>query len=354
MTGIPAPDGLPDVAPEQDAPPARSTTLLAGATPDWRIIEIGPSHAPIAPCSAGWNTTVVDHADQAGLIAKYATDPLFDTARIERVDVVWTGGALDAAVPADLHGRFDLLIASHVIEHFPDPIGVLRSAERLLRPDGGVVSLAVPDKRLCFDFFRPHSSTGQLLAAHRDGRARHTASNMFDHHAYFAELDGRIGWDWTGPTDGVRAVNGLERGLKAFRDASEDPASDYRDCHAWMFTPASFELAILEIAAAGLIDLRVERMEPQGGVEFLVHLRRGRDAFATTAALEDRRRALMSRMVHDLHEQTKLFVEGPPPPEPPPPPPPPEPPADPLRALVRAAVPLGLRSQIARWRGRVP
>ncbi len=338
-----------DVVP--DAPPDRAAILLAGATPDWRIIEIGPSHAPIAPRSAGWNTTVVDHADQAGLIAKYATDPLFDTSRIEPVDVVWTGGPLDAAVPAALHGSFDLLIASHVIEHFPDPIGVLKSAETLLRPDGGTVSLAVPDKRVCFDFFRPPSTTGQLLAAHRQGRTRHTAASLFDHAAYFAQLDGRIGWGWHEGTAEVRADGGLARAYEAFSKASEDPGSDYADCHAWMYTPASFQLAILEIAAVGVIDLRVERVEPQGGVEFLVHLKRGRAQFDSVEAFEARRRALMSEMVRDLHAQTKLFAEGPPEPEPPPPPPPTA--AEALRDLLRAIVPLGLRTQIARWRGRI-
>ena len=323
--------------------PPRVKVLLAGAQPDWRILEIGPSHAPIAPRSAGWNTTVVDHADQAGLIAKYAADPLFDTSRIEPVDVVWTGGALDAAVPAALHGSFDLLIASHVIEHFPDPIGVLRSAQALLRPDGGVVSLAVPDKRVCFDFFRPPSTTGQLLAAHRQGRARHTAASLFDHAAYFAQLDGRIGWGWHEATAGVAAQGTLVAGAGAFEKASDDPASDYADCHAWMYTPASFELAILEIAAIGLIDLRVDLIEPQGGVEFLVHLKRGRAQFPSMAALEERRRALMAQMVRDLHEQTSRFV-GTPPAAPTP---------GSLRGFVRAVLPLGLRTRIARWRGRI-
>lgn len=336
---------------EPQAPPDRAAILLAGATPDWRIIEIGPSHAPIAPRSSGWNTTVVDHVDQAGLIAKYATDPLLDTSRIEPVDVVWTGGTLDAVVPAALHGSFDLLIASHVIEHFPDPIGVLKSAETLLRPDGGTISLAVPDKRVCFDFFRPPSSTGQLLAAHRQERTRHTAASLFDHFAYFAQLDGRIGWGWHEGTSRVRADGGLARAFEVFSNMSEDPGSDYADCHAWMYTPASFELAILEIAAVGVIDLRVDRIEPQGGVEFLVHLKRGRAQFGSVEALESRRRELMAQMVRDLHAQTKIFAEGPPEPESPPPPPPTA--AEALRDLLRAVVPLGLRTQIARWRGRI-
>ncbi|MFM2151422.1 MAG: hypothetical protein RLZZ187_3728 [Pseudomonadota bacterium] len=348
MTGTVA---VTDVEP--DVPPDRTAILLAGAKPDWRIIEIGPSHAPIAPRSAGWNTTVVDHADQAGLIAKYASDRLFDTSRIEPVDVVWAGGPLDAAVPAALHGSFDLLIASHVIEHFPDPIGVLKSAQTLLRPDGGTVSLAVPDKRVCFDFFRPPSTTGQLLAAHRQGRSRHTAASMFDQAAYLAQLDGRIGWGWHEGTAEVRADGGLVHAYEAFSKASEDPGSDYADCHGWMYTPASFELAILEIAAVGVIDLRVDRIEPQGGVEFLVHLKRGRAQFGSVEALESRRRELMAQMVRDLHAQTKLFVEGPAPPEPPRPTPPQPTAAEALRDLVRAVVPLSLRTQVARCRGRI-
>ena len=52
----------------------RNTLLLGDATRDSRIIEIGPSHAPIAPKRAGWNSFVVDHADQAELRAKYRAE----------------------------------------------------------------------------------------------------------------------------------------------------------------------------------------------------------------------------------------------------------------------------------------
>ncbi len=97
----------------------RNTLLLGDATRDSRIIEIGPSHAPIAAKRAGWNSFVVDHADQAELRAKYTGYPV-DLDAIEVVDAVWRGGRLDHAVPASHHGRFDRLIASHVIEHIPD------------------------------------------------------------------------------------------------------------------------------------------------------------------------------------------------------------------------------------------
>ena len=122
---------------------------------------------------------------------KYRADPNVDTSRIEEVDFVWASGPLDEAVPSELHGTYDAFIASHVFEHIPDPIGLLRSLERVLRPTG-VVSLVVPDKRFCFDFFKPLSSVGELLDAHARGASRHSRKARFDHQAYSIHADGEF------------------------------------------------------------------------------------------------------------------------------------------------------------------
>lgn len=324
----------------------RTQELLAGATPETRILEIGPSHNPVAPRSAGWTTTVVDHADRAGLVAKYAHDRTVDTSRIEDVDFVWTAGALDALIPGDRHGTYELLIASHVIEHFPDPVGVLVAAQKLLRPDTGMISLAVPDKRLCFDLFRPHTMTGKLLAAHREGRARHSAADLFDSHAYLAAIDDRTGWGWE-PTGAARPIRTLRQAHERFIAAREDAAAPYEDCHAWMFTPASFELVVLELAELGVIDWRVERIVPQPGVEFIVHLRRGRRLFSKPEAFEAYRLELLRDTTRDLQQQVVAFSDSP---------------AAPQSALaliaagsreiVRQILPMPVRRRIARLRGR--
>lgn len=326
----------------------RMQELLAGATPESRILEIGPSHNPVAPRSAGWTTTVVDHADRAGLVAKYAHDGTVDTSRIEDVDFVWTEGSLDALIPADRHGTYDLLIASHVIEHFPDPVGVLVAAEKLLRPDTGVVSLAVPDKRLCFDLFRPHTMTGKLLAAHREGRVRHSAADLFDSHAYLAAIGDRTGWGWE-PTGAARPIRPLRHAYERFRAAQEDAAAPYEDCHAWMFTPASFELVVLELAELGVIDWRVERIVPQPGVEFTVHLQRGRRLFSSPEAFAAYRLELLADTMRDLQQQAVAFLGAS---------------VSPqtaltlisggVKALIRDALPMSIRQRIARLRGRIP
>ena len=147
------------------------------------LLEIGPSYHPIIPKSEGWRTTIIDHANQAELAAKYAEMGVQTVSSIEPVDYVWREGPLTDIVPASQHGKYDGLIASHVAEHLPDLVGFLQQAATLLKPSG-VIVLALPDKRLCFDFFQPLTMVGDLIAAHVEGRARHQCRAFLNQAAY--------------------------------------------------------------------------------------------------------------------------------------------------------------------------
>jgi SAM-dependent methyltransferase len=285
----------------------RVDSLLEGIDRRAKVLELGASVSPCAPRSAGWDVTVVDHATQEDLIEKYRTDPNVDTANIEKVDFVWRGGPLHDAVPQTLHGSFDVLIASHVIEHLPDPIGFLKSASRLLHPERGVVVLAVPDKRWCFDCLKQVSSTGQFLAAHRMGAQRHGLATRFDHSAYIAFDNGRGGWGRE-PLPGLKLADTLDHAYAEFQAWSDDAGAPYVDCHAWHMTPASFELLILETGNIGLCDWHIASLSPRPGVEFFAHLRRGPMPFATQAEREDRRLQLLKQILIDLREQTNWLV----------------------------------------------
>ena len=171
----------------------RSEILLRGVSKSSKVIEIGPSYNPLAAKRDGWDVLTVDHDDRGGLVAKYASDPTVDTSRIEDVDYVWRDGSLLDVVPTTKHGTFDAFIASHVIEHTTDVISFLKAAESLLRPDG-VIILAVPDKRKCFDLFRAPSSTSAALLAYNERRTRHTAATHFDCAAFIANKDTDTGW----------------------------------------------------------------------------------------------------------------------------------------------------------------
>jgi SAM-dependent methyltransferase len=153
------PMSLPLSRPAGPAGLDRRDKILTAIGRHMRVIELGPSFAPLAPKADGWDVCVVDHLPRPQLIEKYRGHPDVDVSRIEEVDIVWTDEALDAVVPVEWHGTFDACIASHVLEHMPDPLGFLKSMERLLAPTG-VVSLAMPDTR----FVSISSSRYQQLA----------------------------------------------------------------------------------------------------------------------------------------------------------------------------------------------
>jgi predicted SAM-dependent methyltransferase len=256
----------------------------------------------MAPRSAGWNVTVVDHATQADLVEKYRGHPGVDVGRIEAVDVVWTKGPLHEAVPERHHGSYDMLIASHVIEHLPDLIGFLKSASVLLHPSRGILALAVPDKRWCFDVFKSVSTTGQVLAAHRFAAQRHGPATRFDHFAYSVAENDRIGWTRE-PLGKFSFIHSLEEAHGQFRSWSGDANAPDIDCHAWQFTPASFELLMLELGCLGEIDWRVAWLTPQPAVEFLVHLVPGPEVFSGAGDRDLRRIDLLKRALHEVREQ---------------------------------------------------
>ena len=286
----------------------RNTLLLGDATRDSRIIEIGPSHAPIAAKRAGWNSFVVDHADQAELRAKYTGYPV-DLDAIEVVDAVWRGGRLDHAVPASHHGRFDRLIASHVIEHIPDFVTFMVAAQTLITPSGAL-ALAVPDKRYCFDVLKPISTTGDILAGYSpDGAGRHFRRTLFNQIAYSVGLDGAIAWGQH-PVAKATFMNSLTDAFELTNRLSEAPDSAYVDAHAWQFTPAAFRLAILELADGGLIDWHVAECTPAMGSEFIVTLRRGRPVWATPAEREARRLDLLLALMVEQREMIDLAALG--------------------------------------------
>jgi 2-polyprenyl-3-methyl-5-hydroxy-6-metoxy-1,4-benzoquinol methylase len=289
--------------------PTRAEILLAPVPGGGRIIEIGPSFNPIAPKSAGWNSVSIDHLTREDLVAKYTGHPGVDVSRIEPVDFVWTSGPLSAAVPPAQHGTFDAFVASHVIEHTPDLIAFLDSAATLLKPEG-VVILVIPDKRYCFDYFQPLTTTGQLLEAHADRRSRHTSRLAFDHFAY-AVADGDIGAWGQRPSQGIRFMHALEDANEMF--AAFENSSAYADLHAWRFVPSSFELLLLELARLGKTDWRVERTTPADGCEFFAWLRRGGAARVKALAAEEmivQRLTLLKRTLLETRAQIDWLLAG--------------------------------------------
>jgi len=229
-------------------------------------LEIGPSHNPLAPKKKGFNVHILDHASAAELRNKYQGHGV-NLDNIEEVDFVWHGEPFQGLIGKT--GCYDWIIASHVIEHVPDLISFLQQCEALLKPTG-VLSLVIPDKRYCFDYFSSSSSTGSVLDAYAEKRVRPSHGQIFDHFANASKRNGNIAWS----SDGLGGADEL---VHTFTEAQAHWARsvstmDYIDVHCWRFTPASFRLLVSELLILGLIGLEIKAEFDTTGCEFYVSL----------------------------------------------------------------------------------
>jgi SAM-dependent methyltransferase len=275
----------------------RKNLLVGNTSKTSKILEMGPSYNPLVPKRDGWNTLVVDRASRDSLITHYAALSV-DTSRIEDVDFVWAAGDLIEAIPSDHIGSFDLFLASHVIEHSPDVVRFLKAAESLIHP-GGLVVLAIPDKRACFDFFRHPSSTAEAVRAWQTRRDRHTHQTFFECDAYTVFKLGHPGWYKTS-TESVR----LDRPISdAVNTAEQAESSDYIDAHGWVFTPSSFALMVFELRCLGLTNLVIDDLVPSADTEFFVWLKPDLSPMADLSSVNAKRVELLTNVILDLEEQ---------------------------------------------------
>lgn len=231
-------------------------------------LELGPLTAPILTKDTA-AVKYVDHIDTPALKKKYKTEPV-ELDKIVEVDYALNGRSLKQTVGKK---TFDYVVASHVIEHVPDVISWLAEIAAVLKP-GGILSLAIPDKRFTFDINRRVSLPADIIGAYLDRLQRPTSATMYD----FAMecvmgVDSAATWDGTQDpalitrywTD-EEAWQMCERNLKP---------GEYVDCHCFVFTPSSFVQVLKELIERGLFDYEVDYfLETQPGeLEFYVSLR---------------------------------------------------------------------------------
>ncbi len=228
-------------------------------------LEIGPLDIPIVTREMG-RVRYVDHVSTEELRVKNRENPFVDVDRIVEVDYVWGTKTLPELVASE--SPFDYVVASHVIEHVPDLVGWLEEVRAVLRPRG-VLSLAVPDKQYCFDYFRQPTGAAEVLEAYLRHDRKPGFRQLFDHLASFATVDGKLIWDANARVAPTRQIP-----VRTAWDIARAQAADgvYHDVHSWVFTPISFFDLLATLTELDLIDFIVAKFFPTAGHEFFVSL----------------------------------------------------------------------------------
>lgn len=205
-------------------------------------IEVGALNYPLRlPASA--SVRYVDR-EPAGALSEAYPWMVAAGDRLTAPDVIDDAERLESF--AD--GELDFVIANHFIEHTEDPIGTVEAHLRVLRP-GGVIYMAVPDKRATFDGERPVTTLEHLLADHADGPATSRA-------AHYEE--------W------ARMVEHVDPGEAAAH--ARELAATGASIHFHVWTPDAFLELLLHMQAGGApFDIELFL---RNGAEFLTVLRK--------------------------------------------------------------------------------
>jgi SAM-dependent methyltransferase len=244
-------------------------------------LEIGPRHAPLVRKDQG-EVLYVDYATTEELRAAWDKPQIIDPATFVEVDLLWGRAPLPSV---------DYVVASHVIEHVPDLAGWLKELRAALKP-GGVVCLAIPDRRFTFDLLRGESTLAEVVEAHLMGYQRPSVRQVFDSYAFTRPNDAVGAWA-SAPKARLGPIP--EKIGRAYAMVEAMLADGrYVDSHCWVFTPRSF-LALAEgMHALDWFPFRIARFHPTAvnEHEFVVRLAAEDDSDAITASFRDARTQL--------------------------------------------------------------
>jgi SAM-dependent methyltransferase len=223
----------------------RRRRRLAGEFLRGEGIEIGALNEP-QWLPRGTRAVNVDRMPVEELRRQY---PELQGVRLAPVDVVDDGEMLRSFEQASV----DFVVANHFIEHTEDPVGTIGRLLEVVRP-GGILYMAVPDKRLTFDSGRELTPKEHVLRDSREG----PESSRHEHYLEFAQY-----------------FKGLH-GAEAEREAERVRSSGY-SIHFHVWTQATFRELLEHLRSELGFPFTLEALEPNHH-EFIAVLRKLKDS----------------------------------------------------------------------------
>ncbi len=138
-------------------------------------IEIGALHSPLEVPS----NVKIRYLDRMSANQLKQTYPELSQHELVEVDIVDDGETLSSLLDVSV----DFIVTNHMIEHCQNPIFSIKNWLRVLKP-GGILYIAVPDKRYTFDRERPVTSLEHLIRDYTEG----TEWSRYSHFEEWARL----------------------------------------------------------------------------------------------------------------------------------------------------------------------
>ncbi len=157
----------------------RRRYLLKYIAPEACGLEIGPYCSPTILKSEA-EVLYLDYASQAELEAERARSPDPHAGEVAPVDFVVRGEDYRDAVDRPL----DYIVANHVMEHVANIVLWLERLSAMLRP-GGILFIAIPDKKYNFDRYRTNTDLSHLLADYFRGKTTIDQEHCLDVSIYY-------------------------------------------------------------------------------------------------------------------------------------------------------------------------
>lgn len=255
--------------------PEFKRAILAGMDTSGRGIEIAPYFYPMI-LKTEMDVRYVDCVCTEELRAKAAKNPEAVGREVPEVDYVWTPGK----PLRDCIGQtefFDYAIASHVLEHVPNPIGWLNEILSVLKI-GAKFAIVLPDKRASGDCLRNETTAAQLMGWWMEQRHIPTPGQIFDFLAHSVErIDGEP-FAFPGPfPSGDLKRSYSDHDALNFMTWSYTKSA-YLDVHCTVWTPDFFTATMRQLVDIGVLNVSISEPMSQP-TEFAVHFtKRGEPA----------------------------------------------------------------------------
>lgn len=235
-------------------------------------LEIAPYFNPFLD-SGKHDVFYVDCIDNAEIQAKAADNPGAAGRKIPKVDAVWIPGK---PLKKCVCGRtFGYAVASHVMEHVPNPLGWLCEILECLE-EGGVLALLLPDRRGTMDYYRRETTFAEVVGWSIEKPVRPTPTQVMDFLSQSFMDTGAADFKQMPPHHDAPRHYSDRDALNFARMVKEH--GNYLDTHVSVWTPESFANVFKRVVALGLIPAQIEGLHGLlpgfHFAEFLVLLRK--------------------------------------------------------------------------------